>query len=106
MSDYCARVRLRLGARVRINSDQEVLVLESSDDRHVTLEASPPGPIKHSEQLALFARPYASEHEAVEAGRRWRRVLEKAFARCNVGADFGDRAPTGGATEYYLALLT
>ena len=106
MTVYGARVRLKLGVRVRLNAEQDVLVVEDSAERRVTLEASPRAPIQGSAQLALIARPYATEAEALEGGRRWRRILEKAFARCNVGADFGDRTPTGAATEHYLAQLS
>jgi hypothetical protein len=33
--------------------------------------------------------------EAVTTAYRWRTVLELAFARRNIQADFGDRAPRG-----------
>jgi hypothetical protein len=106
MLAYCARVRFKLGARVRLISDDPKQVIVDSHKEQVTLEASPPGPMKDAEHVALFAGPYETEPDAIEGGQRWRRILEKALARANVGAEFGDRAPSGAATEHYLALLS
>ena len=105
MTAYCARVRFRLGARVRIETDALDLSL-ADGEQQVVLESSPSGQsIREAKQLVCLVRPFASAREAQEAGMRWRATLEKAFARMNIAADFGDRAATGGATAYGLAAL-
>ncbi len=104
LSTYCVRIRFRLGERVRIETAEPELALDLEEGRRIVLQPSPAGAsIREAEQLALFVQPYATEAEALEAGTRWRGILEKAFARLNIGADFGDRAATGSATQYGLS---
>src|SRR4051812_48253882 len=103
MAIFCARVRFRLGQRVRIDADVSELVLQTDGPEEVVLRAPHGSSIKDAEHVALIAKPYQSEADAIEAGLRWRGILEKAFARLDIGADFGDRAATGAATEHGLA---
>jgi hypothetical protein len=46
-------------------------------------------------QIVLCGSGYATEDEATSAAHRWRTVLELAFARLHIQADFGDRAAGG-----------
>jgi hypothetical protein len=106
MRTYCARVRFRLGARVRIASEEAELAVETEAERDVVLRSSPDSlPLSQAEHIVLLARPYRSEAEADEAAVRWLAVLARAFARLNIGADFGARAATGTATASGLAWL-
>jgi hypothetical protein len=59
---------------------------KNSDERELLAETS---------EIVLRGSGYASEHEATTTAHRWRTVLELAFARRNIQADFGDRAPGG-----------
>lgn len=98
------RIRFRLGERVRIETTEPELALDLEEGRRIVLRPSPSGAsIREAEQLALFVQPYATEAEALDAGTRWRAMVEKAFARLNIGADFGDRAATGAATQHGLS---
>lgn len=106
MGDHCVRVRVRLGDRVRIASDQQEIALGVPSGEDVVLRSSPPSiPLSDAQHVVLLARPYASETDATEAARRWRALLARAFARLNIGADFGDRAATGVVTAAGLAAL-
>jgi hypothetical protein len=61
--------------------------------------------LEDASELVLLGRPYETEAEATEAARRWRALIQKAFARVNLGADFGDRAAKGFWTEHGLRWL-
>jgi len=106
MGDYCVRVRVRLGDRVSIASDEREIAVGVESGQDVVLQSSPASiPLCDARHVALLARPYTSETDATEAARRWRDVLARAFARLNIGADFGGRAATGAATAAGLAAL-
>jgi hypothetical protein len=47
-------------------------------------------------ELVLRGQAYHSADEAAQAAARWRGLIQKAFARLNVPANFGDRAAGGG----------
>src|SRR5439155_15431273 len=98
---YCFRLRFRLGERVRIVSSETRLRLANPAGREeITLRAVDDGmTIGDSRDLALVGKAYASEQAAFEAGTRWRGILEKALARQDICADFGDRAPASHFTE-------
>jgi hypothetical protein len=104
---YCFRLRFRLGERVRIVSSETRLRLANPAGREeITLRAVDDGmTIGDSRDLALVGKAYASEQAAFEAGTRWRGILEKALARQDIGADFGDRAPASHFTEAGLQML-
>jgi hypothetical protein len=61
-------------------------VKKDSDERELVAETT---------EIVLRGCGYATEDEATAAARRWRTVLELAFARRNMQADFGDRARRG-----------
>lgn len=72
----------------------------------VTLRAVPStATFADATDIAVHGQPYASEAEAAEAAARWRGITQKAFASANLPADFGDRAPRGGVTEFGLKAL-
>lgn len=88
-------------ARVRLHSAEHQRLLPSDREEEITLRAiGEGGEIKEATDLALHGRAYQTENDAAEAAARWRGLLQKAFARVNLGADFGDRAPTGALTDH------
>jgi hypothetical protein len=46
--------------------------------------------ISQSKHLIVLSRGYATEPDADDAGTRWRRTVQRGFARMNIGADFGE----------------
>ena len=61
--------------------------------------------LEDADQLLLLGRGYESEEAAQEGGERWRGYLERALARVQMGADFGDRvSPSYMAPEFLETL--
>ena len=56
--------------------------------------------------MILVGGRYESEEGALKAGERWRGFLEVGFAASNLGADFGDFAPSGGLTTYGASMFS
>lgn len=52
--------------------------------------------LKDANDLAIIGKGFLSGEDARNAALHWRGALEKAFAKVNIGADFGDRATGGG----------
>lgn len=105
---FCARMRFKLGERVRINYPGNELVLAEVPDHgeDVRLMTSPKGQmINEAEPTCCVAREFPSETEAHQAGVRRQGRIEKAFARLNIRADFGGRGPTSMATYAGLKML-
>jgi len=104
---FCFRIRFHLGLRVRINSSGTQLALPSAASAEtITLRPTQDGvPLQDARELVLLGRAYDTEEEATEAARRWRGLIQKALARVNAGADFGDRAPKGFWTKAGLEML-
>jgi hypothetical protein len=104
---YAFRIRFALSGHVRLNSAPEPempIVTPSGQD--VILRALQPGqPVQDAEQLVLLGRGYLSESDAREAGSRWRGFVERALARVNIGANFGDRAPGSYMSAEYRKML-
>ena len=102
---YCFRLRFKLGAWEQIVSDDQSWTLTSEEDgEHVTLFAGAER-LRDAKALVVQGREYDDEETALEAGRRWRARISVAFARVGLGADFGDRTPSGAYTEYGLQQL-
>lgn len=104
---YAFRIRFALSGFVQFNNapEEELPILtESGED--VKLRALQRGQaLQDAEQLVLLGKGYATETEAREAGSRWRGFAERALARVNIGANFGDRAPGSYMTREDLSLL-
>lgn len=58
-----------------------------------------------ADAIALRGDGYATEDDARRDGNRWRDSLQVSFARTGIGADFGERAPSSFATNYFLSQL-
>ncbi len=103
----CFRIRFRLGARVTIASSADHLVIgDPVEGKEIRLK--PRGEdtqLKDATDLVLLGRPFDTEAEAEEAAQRWKGILQKAFSRVNIGADFGGRAPTSALTTHGLKWL-
>jgi hypothetical protein len=82
-----------------------VWVIVNSEDERVVVAAVDGVPIAETDRLALRGEGYASEDEALAAGRRWGARLLQAFASINVAADFGPPKPTSGFSSYGLETL-
>jgi hypothetical protein len=104
---YTFRVRFKL-SRVRIQSEAAELRINNEADGRgsVTLRPRDSGvELGDADELVLTGEPYASDQAAVAAARRWVTRLRRAFARLNIGADFGGRAHTGAFTDAGLRWL-
>jgi hypothetical protein len=104
---YAFRIRFALSGFVRLNSAaEEELPVRTESGEDVKLRALQRGQaLQDAEQLVLIGRGYATEADARDAGSRWRGFTERALARVNVGANFGDRAPGSFMTPDYLSML-
>ncbi len=104
---WCFRIRFRMGLSVKLDVDDAEWVLTSPGERPaVSLKSPVEGQsISEAEQLVLVACGYPSRDAAWSAAVEWRSVVQQAFARLAVGADFGDRAPKGAFTEAGLRWL-
>jgi hypothetical protein len=93
MPDYCFRIRFRLAERLNINSPaHDIPIADPVYGKEVVLKsAESEKPIAEAKHLALIAKSYDSEQQATAAGEWWKAVLQKAFSRVLVGADFGAR---------------
>jgi hypothetical protein len=103
----CFRIRFRLGARVTIASSAKHLIIDDPfEGKEIRLK--PPGkdtPFKDATDLVLRGRPFDTKADAEEAAHRWKGILQKAFSRVNIAADFGGRAPTSAFTTHGLKML-
>lgn len=103
------RVRFKLPATSRfpVTMDFERLDLASAvAGSSVWLKSMKEGvPLKAADAIALRGDGYATEDEARRDGHRWRDALQVSFARTGIGADFGERAPSSFATNYFLAQM-
>jgi hypothetical protein len=104
---FCFRVRFRLGPRLRIASGETTLLFTPRrEGEEVVLQgADITKPINENAELLVYGKPYASEAEATEAGTDWVGIIKTAFARVNLGADFGERSPKGFFTKHGLKWL-
>jgi hypothetical protein len=98
----CFRWKIILPATKRLGIDTSDHTLYERDAQRVWLGAlnfkkssDEREPLAETTEIVLRGSGYATEDEAVATAYRWRTVLELAFARRNIQADFGDRAPTG-----------
>lgn len=103
---FCFRLRFKLGDTVEIKTTSSQLVLSKDPSELVILKPRAQElTLSDARQLILSGERYGSEEEASEAAVRWRAHLQAALARCNVGADFGERAPQGAFTQHGLAMV-
>lgn len=62
--------------------------------------------LDQTRRLVLFGQSYRTAQDAEASANRWRDLLQIAFARSGVGADFGDRAPKGAFTKAGLGWIS
>jgi hypothetical protein len=92
---YAFRIRFVLAETVRLGLNHPEITMASSeaDGEDVVLRCSEPDDeISKARTLLLTGQSYGSDEDARAAASRWSDWLQIAFAGCNVGADFGDRA--------------
>lgn len=100
---WCFRLRFDLGATAKLEyEDREWILCDGPLEHVVLLPADGQDVVANARRLQVRGALYSSEEEAAAAGRRWRDWITLIFASVNVGADFGDRAATGGATSVAL----
>ena len=105
---YAFRVRFTLGRRVRIQSDADELTLTDEANGAESVRLRPRNRdvgFGDADDLVLAGEADEGEEAAEEAAGRWVARLQSAFARLNIGADFGGRAPTGVFTDAGLRWL-
>ena len=104
---YGFRIRFHVSARVRISSEENALQLASRfDGEEVILQGADRNKsIYDNGELLVYGSKYPSVAHATEAGREWIGIIKTAFARVNLGADFGDRTAKGFFTKHGLKLL-
>jgi hypothetical protein len=107
MMSFCFRVRFKLGDGVKLESSHSEIVLTDDRDLPELVTLKPWGnalTLGDARQLVLRGEGYESEQHALESAGCWNARLQAALARCNIGADFGVRAPQGVFTEQGLAI--
>jgi hypothetical protein len=98
---YSFRNRFVIDESERIAIDAHAQHLaDSPEDGTVVLEAAGRDTeISQTHELVLCGSGYADEAAAIEAGRKWRRVLTAALARDRKAADFGPDDKTTPVTD-------
>jgi hypothetical protein len=104
---YAFRIRFTLSPLVRLNTGpQDEIAIVPSSTEDVKLRALQPGhTLDNADQLVLLGKGYPTEDAARLAGERWRGFAERALARLNIGANFGDRAPGSYMSPEFLRML-
>jgi hypothetical protein len=104
---FCFRVRFRLGPRLRVASSKARLVFtpRHQGEEVVLQGADVTKTINENAELLVYGKPYSSEAMATQAGEEWVGIIKTAFARVNLGADFGERSPKGFFTKHGLKWL-
>ncbi len=98
---HCFRLRFELAPTSKLSIDSTELVLERRrGQRKVVLRSGDhPKPIGATSTVLLLGFAYRSEDAARHAAVQWVDTLQRAFSRLRVGADFGERAPSGWFTD-------
>lgn len=95
--EFAFRMRFVVAPRSGISDARERVPLQSSGRMRVVLKAAnDKDDLTTSRDWVVEGWGFRNEETAVEAGDRWREVLEIAFAKIRIAADFGDRVPGGG----------
>lgn len=103
---FCLRIRFTLGPSLQISSEaSELSIPDPIDGKDARLKGEREKSISDSKHLSLTVMPFATGGEAEAGADRWVDALKTAFAQVLIGADFGDRAPKGEATEAGLEML-
>ena len=104
---YSFRIRLKLPERQRIGIDSDKWLLTSENSMpEITLRSKQQGsPIAEANELVLCGEGYSSKEEALIQGEQLKDVFILALAHLHIGADFGDWAPRGRATDDCLKML-
>jgi hypothetical protein len=102
----CLRIRFTLGPSLEISSDaSELPIPDPIHGKDARLKGEREKTISESKHLSVTVKPFATPDEAKGAAVHWVDALKTAFAMVLIGADFGERAPKGVATEAGLEML-
>lgn len=85
------RIRFRTAKTFPVCPELDEFLLVEDDEEAVWIRSVGGGPIGETEWLTVRGARYRSHAAAIEAGERWRDVLERALAGLHVPADFGER---------------
>jgi hypothetical protein len=103
--DFSFRIRFDLPEIVRINLAEDRWSFGPVNGSIVTLKSEPDGTIQKAGRLSCSASGFRDEDTALRTGELVRDILVVAFARAQVPADFGDRAPRSHITQYGIEML-
>jgi hypothetical protein len=97
MTAHTFRIRFFLSDRTRLQFDEAEHLVATEREVSVVLRSRHLAtPIRDANELLLLGSGYRSFDAAEQAGTAWLARLQLAFARVNVGADFGLLAKPGG----------
>lgn len=102
---FSFRIRLLLPLKNWFVEPGESVELDLTDNRfpEVTFAFSNPSNAERpsaATSIVFEGAGYPTAEDAADGGARMRACLMAALARSHMGADFGDRRPTGGLTTY------
>jgi len=101
---WCFRLRFDLGATTALSYNEPEWVMHDSPPIRVCLRpADNEASIADARRLSACGSGYSTEEDARTAGLQWKDWLILALSYIDVGADFGDRAPSGWFSEHGLA---
>jgi len=104
---YSFRMRFKLSPTNRLGIARETwnLATAAIDDETVYLTTRHPEKnICDETDLCLFGSGYETAADAEHAVNSWRAILQRAFAKRLLGADFGYRAGQSGPSKYLMDL--
>jgi hypothetical protein len=86
----------------RLTWPEKILVLYSSADEHVYVQADIVDEMTHADRLSLRGQGYASADDAEKAGRDWLGWLTLALADLMIGVDFRPAGPRSVMSDFWL----
>ena len=103
---FSFRIRFRLGERTHIDQATNELALADRDGLRIVIRARDRDQkLRDAREVVIQGDGYASQSDAERGGERWRDRVQRAFARLNIGAQFGEQIGGGAFTTHGLAWL-
>jgi hypothetical protein len=97
------RLRFDLGDASNLPLDGEEWLIDATQTRRMVLKpADGTESLRAARRVQLAGHGFETEEGAEREGNRWRDRLTLVFMSCGIGADFGDRAASGFASDHAL----